>query len=210
MAKEIQCSGALISVPFQTGAHETLAYFIQGVRDWRQLLRHRDLPQRSHDVLEGVVAPGLFGGGHFQDHATQAPYIRLAAVAIHLLNDLWRHPRYRTNCREGLRNCAPLRTPKVTQLDGEVQVHQNIRPLDVTMNHWGIPRVQVIQALKRAGRGTGQERVVQRPKLVEHPRHRTTGHIFQIDVQVVAGVLETQGLHDVGMAQVLADGKFGL
>lgn len=63
--------------------------------------------------------------------------------------------------------------------------------------------MEIIHALQHAFRALLEQRPFQRPELLEQSAHGTARHIFQVDVEAVAGAGEAQARHDVGMPQVL-------
>mmetsp|Transcript_39364 Transcript_39364/g.90680 ORF Transcript_39364/g.90680 Transcript_39364/m.90680 type:complete len:211 (-) Transcript_39364:319-951(-) len=132
--------------------------------------------------------PRVVCSGHLDYGRADAPHVGGAPVAG-LFDDLGRHPRHRARDRlvhrvlEGVR-AEPLqllRTAEVGELRDALLVHEHVSPLNVAVDD-PLP-VEVGHPLHDLVRIPLDQRLVEDTELAQHARDRTTGHIFQEDVE---------------------------
>mmetsp|Transcript_70162 Transcript_70162/g.205702 ORF Transcript_70162/g.205702 Transcript_70162/m.205702 type:complete len:280 (-) Transcript_70162:691-1530(-) len=144
------------------------------------------------------------GRGHLDHHAAEAPDVAPSTVAG-LLDDLRRHPR--DGPPEALRHGVggPFRAAEVGELHVAVEADEDVRTLDVPVQHDGAAGVEVRQPLQQLAGVGGHEALVEGAELREHLGDRAPRHVLQVDVQAGVDVVVAHVAHDVGVLQFLAD-----
>mmetsp|Transcript_13870 Transcript_13870/g.44428 ORF Transcript_13870/g.44428 Transcript_13870/m.44428 type:complete len:203 (-) Transcript_13870:28-636(-) len=153
------------------------------------------------------VGPRVFGGGHLDHGAPDAPDVRLASMA-RLPDHLGRHPVHRPTqslqrlvqrlCHQALQL---LGAPKVCQFGCALFVDKHVGSFDIPVHdaaavqerdpRHDLPRVPPDHSLR------------QRSELPHHGRHRPAGHVLHEDVHVraVRAHVCAQVAHDVRVVQ---------
>mmetsp|Transcript_36096 Transcript_36096/g.116735 ORF Transcript_36096/g.116735 Transcript_36096/m.116735 type:complete len:248 (+) Transcript_36096:813-1556(+) len=202
--------GSVRRVPAQAILEESPAGCRQGARHRRTDIRHGDVHQGKHDVVKGAGAPRRLCRRHLQHGAAHAPDVSLAPVSILVQDDFGSHPRNRAHGRKGGGGAVLLGTAEVGELHAEVQVDQEIRALDVAVDHGRAAAVQVVEPCDSTERGLLQQLRVQGAVLLEDAGDGSTCHVLHEDEQSAVYNLLAQVADDVRVLQAPADVQLDL
>jgi len=179
------------------------------------IIRRRGLGARVPDLEDrlqlAAVGEGVRAREHFHNQAAQGPDVGFAGVGS-LLDDLGGHPEDGALQAgavdvaavflggEQRRGFDAFGDAEVGDLDVAFVVHEDVGAFDVPVDD--VAAVEVRQPAKDLPDEVPDQRFLEGAVGIEHCGHRTTGHVFEENVEVLVVRVRAEVLHYVLVLQV--------